>query len=99
MAGGGYKRALGAIAAALLLASALVGVAIAAGPVAPDQDFGEGGFVRIPAEDGDVGGSSVVVDEQGRVVATGYAPGEFSTEPILVRVLPDGTLDPSFGDG
>lgn len=58
-----------------------------------DPAFGAGGVVRT-----DLGGSDtlvdVVVQPDGRIVAAGNAGGV-----ALVRYLPDGSLDPSFGSG
>jgi uncharacterized delta-60 repeat protein len=70
-----------------------------------DADFGDGGVVRV-----DFGGlygwaSSLVLDPDGRMFAGGTVrvpkPGnDFGDEDFgIAALLPDGTLDPSFGDG
>jgi uncharacterized delta-60 repeat protein len=64
-----------------------------------DPTFGTGGVVRT-----DLGGTpdvvtAVTVDAAGRVVVAGHT-GELHFEDVaLVRYLPDGSLDPTFGAG
>jgi uncharacterized delta-60 repeat protein len=64
----------------------------------PDLAFGNGGEIRIDLG-GDDFGSAVVVDELGRtLVGASTRVSEGSTWTIL-RYLPDGTPDASFGTG
>lgn len=65
-----------------------------------DRTFGDGGAVTI-----DVGGdvalaSGVAVDSTGRIIVTGTVMDpETSRDVYVVRLLPDGSPDASFGDG
>src|SRR5690606_10827650 len=72
----------------------------AAVAVTLDPGFGDGGAVTIP---GLPGGHTdelfaVTVDPVGRIVAAGYSSGG-NQQPTVVRLLADGSLDPTFGDG
>lgn len=59
-----------------------------------DSSFGQGGIVQVRAAD-------VAVDRRGRILVAGGP----STDPVdsyaprVTRLLPDGSLDPTFGDG
>ena len=60
-----------------------------------DTSFGTGGEVVDPAV---AGGTSVVIQSDGKILVGGYAPESDSIGGIaLVRFDPDGTVDPSFG--
>lgn len=61
-----------------------------------DSAFGDNGLVTTPLGDGAVPADAVAIQPNGRIVAAGRdASGRFA----LVRYLPDGSLDGSFGDG
>ena len=70
-------------------------------PYGVDTTFGDGGVVRVamrtlsqPGEFPQAAG----VDSQGRIVVlVGVAPVYYA-EGLLLRLLPDGRLDPTFGD-
>ncbi|MDQ8043478.1 MAG: hypothetical protein AAGC46_01490 [Solirubrobacteraceae bacterium] len=70
----------------------------------PDQSFGVSGVTAFPAQDGAghefVNTQGLAVDKQGRILVVGetfFAGTEGDT--ALLRLLPDGTVDPSFGSG
>jgi uncharacterized delta-60 repeat protein len=64
----------------------------------PDPSWGKGGVATTPlgkfayAED-------VAVQPNGKVVAVGEAPGPENEDFAIVRYLPNGELDPGFGEG
>lgn len=65
----------------------------------PDPSFGGGdGYVRV-----EIGASAmaagVLARPDGRIVVTGAAFRDGKIQIAVVRLLPDGTLDPSFADG
>jgi uncharacterized delta-60 repeat protein len=68
-----------------------------------DGDFGQGGLVlNQTMPDQDLGGmSAVAVQRDGRIVGTGLGGTNvnFRGQVATLRLLPDGSLDPSFGDG
>ncbi|MBZ0112997.1 MAG: hypothetical protein K8J08_11080 [Thermoanaerobaculia bacterium] len=68
--------------------------------LAPDTSFGEDAWVRVRAEsaggDWDSGGRTVAVYPGNRVVAGGWADRN-GRDGFVVRVLSDGSPDPSFG--
>ena len=92
-------------------AAALAALALACGPAAAsgqlDLAFGGGdGYVLLPLG---VGNNTtdwlqdVIVDSGGRLLAVGFR-SDTSVVPenrdfVLVRLLPDGALDPAFGNG
>lgn len=61
----------------------------------PDPNFGVGGMVTTSASSGNDQAYGVVVQPDGRIVVAGRA----GPDVALVRYMPDGSLDPSFGDG
>lgn len=91
------------VAAALLLTmTVLAGGTADAEPRVPggtvDQTFGEGGvvFERFPSLVSEY--VDVAVQPDGRIVAVGTLYAQDDGDFILVRYLPDGSRDPSFGD-
>ncbi|QWP77037.1 hypothetical protein J5226_01120 [Lysobacter sp. K5869] len=62
---------------------------------APDPDFGAGAPVWIGDPRGFVACQTLAVRADGKIVVTGYGTGSFTA----VRLRPDGTPDPGFGDG
>ena len=61
-----------------------------------DSAFGDNGLVTTPLGDGAAPADALAIQPNGRIVAAGRdASGRFA----LVRYLPDGSLDGSFGDG
>jgi uncharacterized delta-60 repeat protein len=67
----------------------------------PDLSFGSGGKVVIPTSVGpglvkDI--TSLLVRRNGTIIAAGIGSGD-GNDFAVVRLLPDGTLDPTFGDG
>lgn len=82
-----------------LLAAALVLAAFAptasAAPGDPDPTFGSGGVVRMLPSNEDIFLRGVTTQPDGKVVLAG---GDFITKTtIVVRLLANGALDPSFG--
>ena len=65
-----------------------------------DPTFGNGGRVNVvDASDGYVYAAAAGIDSQGRIVVAGtLAEYDSPTRIVVVRVLPGGDLDPSFGD-
>jgi uncharacterized delta-60 repeat protein len=63
-----------------------------------DPTFASGGVATIAAPDPfrTLRAESMAQDERGRIVFVGEVDEDI---PAVVRVLPDGTLDPSFGSG
>jgi uncharacterized delta-60 repeat protein len=61
-----------------------------------DASFGSGGTVVIPATFF-YGATSVTLQSDGRIVAAGASVGESNEDFTLVRLLGDGSLDPTFG--
>ncbi|WP_152054427.1 matrixin family metalloprotease [Tautonia marina] len=63
-----------------------------------DESFDGDGLLTTTISDYDAA-LDVTVQQDGRVVAAGYAKGPDGTNDFtLMRYLPDGSLDPSFGD-
>jgi hypothetical protein len=81
----------------LLLA---LGPAAAAGDGGPVRSFGAGGAVSF-APQRFSSGAGVIVDAQGRTLvgATLDDGSLLRTRAAVLRLLPDGVLDPSFGSG
>lgn len=71
----------------------------------PDPAFGDGGTVLVdlapPTGSGrDEGLSAIAVQRDGRIVAVGFVQSDADRqESALIRLDPDGGLDPDFGDG
>lgn len=74
-----------------------------------DGSFGAGGLAQFPVEKLDSGASTLALDSEQRIIAAGYVDSDFCTFGIgtkpfgcdaltLMRLRPDGTLDPSFGE-
>ena len=86
--------------AALGLLLLALSPASAAADGAPDPAFGSGGFLSLaPARFASASG--VAIDAQGRILmgATLEDGSLLRTRAAVLRLLPDGTLDPSFGSG
>jgi uncharacterized delta-60 repeat protein len=68
-----------------------------------DTTFGTSGMVKTPLSQwGDVNGdvTAVAVQPDGKILVGGYLSGlSGGTEFAVARYLPDGALDPSFGNG
>jgi uncharacterized delta-60 repeat protein len=68
----------------------------------PARDFGNNGRLRITSDRGELSPADVAVDSQGRVLVDGgFLPYPFSQgqdEVFVDRYLPDGSLDPAFGN-
>lgn len=68
-------------------------------------DFGEGGRVTVAPAIGEVepegGPSALAVDSQGRLLMAGssFLKSQRAYEAYVIRLLPDGSRDPTFGDG
>jgi uncharacterized delta-60 repeat protein len=65
-----------------------------------DPSFGTGGSVTTDIGEVD-GANAVVIQDDGRIVAAGFAqpPGGADVDFAVVRYLADGSPDPSFGTG
>ena len=91
------------LAALLLLTGGLLPVASAGSRRRRglDAGFGQGGkvLVRPPAGAGEWPGGQAVQPDGSVVVVGTAAPARNGYAFLLLRVLPDGRLDPSFGTG
>jgi uncharacterized delta-60 repeat protein len=66
----------------------------------PDTTFGGTGYVVSDFSHQQDWLNALAVQADGRIVASGYRTGADGSDDVLVvRYLPDGTLDPSFGSG
>ena len=83
-----------AVIAVLLGVWCVPGAGLAA-PGDLDQSFGAGGVATTPVGGG--GAFAVALQSDGKIVAAGS--GFFSTRFAVVRYLPTGLLDPTFGSG
>lgn len=69
----------------------------------PDPSFGTGGVVVVPAARTSLA-TSLALMSDGRIVVGGFSSDRRSLDeppnnrPVLVRLEPDGALDPTFGD-
>jgi len=63
-----------------------------------DASFGAGGVVTTPIGSSS-GATAVVLQPGGKLVVAGFTPGFGAADLLLVRYLPDGRLDASFGTG
>ena len=64
-----------------------------------DRGFGDGGVVRTDLGRDDFA-RAVALDSEGRIVVAGNSEGRaLASTAAVVRYLPDGRLDPSFGGG
>jgi uncharacterized delta-60 repeat protein len=91
---------------ALVLLSALLALPSPSGAAGPsvgvlDTEFGQGGKVLVPPPPGagEWPGDQVVQPDGKIVVAGTAAPARNGYAVLLLRFLPDGKLDPSFGTG
>lgn len=64
-----------------------------------DPTFGDAGQLAVDLGDGYESVYGLVVDGAGRVVAAGSAAPAYTADFVVARYRPDGTPDPSFGDG
>jgi uncharacterized delta-60 repeat protein len=62
---------------------------------APDQGFGRSGIVTVPIGS-KAAGMAVALQDNGDILMTGNASAD-TPQIATVRLLPDGSLDPSFG--
>lgn len=67
----------------------------------PDVAFGDGGFViRDVQYPSFAEANALVLEPDGRITSTGFVGGSFAPDAFLMRLLADGTPDPSLdGDG
>ncbi len=66
-----------------------------------DTSFGNGGFTKTDVGEGyEDGASDAVLQPDGKIVLAGAAlPSSYDLDFAVVRYLPDGSLDSSFGNG
>jgi uncharacterized delta-60 repeat protein len=85
------------LAAAIALSVTTLSVTAAPGDL--DTSFGTGGHVMTSVQ-GSSGADTVIVDAKQRIVVAGSSTDTALSRmsPTLLRYLPDGTLDTSFGD-
>ena len=65
----------------------------------PDGSFGTGGLVRMPLGSGHDRAFGIALQGDGKFVVAGSAAIGSDEDFAIVRLLPDGTLDSSFGTG
>jgi uncharacterized delta-60 repeat protein len=63
-----------------------------------DKSFGRQGKVTVKV-DGDAEAWSIALQHDGRILVGGYLPSGILWIPAVFRFLPNGTPDPTFGDG
>jgi uncharacterized delta-60 repeat protein len=71
------------------------------GPYGIDSTFGDGGVVRMAMRSSSPYNEfpqAAGVDSQGRIVVLVEVAPDYFAEGLLLRLLPDGRLDPAFGD-
>lgn len=94
----GGKLLLTALVVAVALACPAANAWAAAGE--PDPSFGDHGRVVAPSEPlGVYTPTAIAIDQRGRIVVAGLRAHALAVVPVVIRFEPDGTLDPSFGDG
>lgn len=106
MAGGGSDATRDADAKVEAAVSSNTDAATDARPDAPnmtppgtlDPSFGDGGIVTIDFGANDDSARAVAVQPDGKIVVAGDGAGDPSSV-ALARLLPNGALDPTFGDG
>jgi uncharacterized delta-60 repeat protein len=94
------NRIIGALATGAVAVLAGAGPAGAAVP-APgglDRDFGGTGKVTLDIQAQDFA-EGVAIDSEGRIVVAGSTSDGTSGDFAVARYMPDGRLDPSFGNG
>ena len=64
-----------------------------------DTAFGTDGLVVVDLDATIDNARNVKVDDQGRVLAVGYARTDGIVSPVLIRLTPEGALDETFGEG
>ncbi len=64
-----------------------------------DTTWGTAGIVAMPFGPGDDGIRTAVLAPDGKLVVAGYAYNGMDFDILVARLLPDGKLDPSFGNG
>lgn len=93
LAGGSYTSEMPGANSAFLLARYLPGGFL-------DPEFGDGGLVVIdPAPEIDERVVDLAIQPDGRIVAAGESELGVDHDFALLRLLPDGSPDPSFGTG
>lgn len=65
----------------------------------PDLGFGEGGVIQLAAQTPPLSNVRLAVDSHGRPVVAGTTSFSDGGSLELIRYLPDGAPDPSFGNG
>lgn len=101
MEGGGYNLAVEPDGR-LLVANERGGVARYLPDGTPDTSFGQGGFLAVPALQKSTRVNALAAAPDGRILLGGYLEAQPAWRPQdfrLARLMPDGTPDPTFGDG
>ncbi|PHX40388.1 hypothetical protein AO263_29090 [Pseudomonas sp. NZIPFR-PS5] len=65
----------------------------------PDTAFHGSGFLKVDTKAIGSNWSDYGVDDQGRLTAIGETTSGGQVQGVVVRFMPDGTLDPTFGSG
>lgn len=63
----------------------------------PDTGFHGSGFLKVDTKAIGSNWSDYGVDDQGRLTAIGQTASDGTVQGVVVRFMPDGTLDPTFG--
>jgi uncharacterized delta-60 repeat protein len=64
-----------------------------------DSAFDQDGVAFTNVGPGDAGANAVAIDKAGRVLAAGFSSSGTNYDFTIARYRPDGSLDPSFGNG
>ena len=89
------RRATGLIAAALLVGSATAAAAV---PGDLDSGFSADGLLVTDLGLDAAQGDAIAVDTDGRIVVAGQVSTSGTRDVLVMRLLPDGSLDPEFSD-
>lgn len=65
----------------------------------PDTSFGASGLVTVDFSEGNDQATALALQPDGNILLAGYASGLVEDSVALARLLPDGSLDASFGNG
>lgn len=64
-----------------------------------DPGFGTNGMVVVDLDKSADNPRNILIQDDAKVVTSGYSMSGGVVRPVLIRLMPNGSLDPSFGDG
>lgn len=65
----------------------------------PDSTFGVNGLATVDFSQGNDQATAMAIRPDGRILLSGYASGLTQDSIALASLMPDGSMDPSFGSG